>query len=176
MRSGSLKKHLTVGAGALARFMRTCAVLLRGLEPPGTSAPGNPALCLGLREHCTPAPTRLPPHNIILKIKKRFTKGKSVFICVWKDQDAETDSSHESFFRRNREAPLGGACAKLWRSRHPSTESWRTWAVLLSTRCCDQRPTKSVGTPFLRLVVFLAAATLKRIETVLMGSFSLSQS
>lgn len=76
MSSGSLKKYLTVGAGALARFMRTCAVLLRGLEPPGTSAPGNPALSLGLHEHCTPAPTRLPPHNIILKIKKSFTKGK----------------------------------------------------------------------------------------------------
>lgn len=48
--------------------------------------------------------------------------------------------------------------------------------MLLSTQCCDQRPTKSVGPPFLLLVVFLAAATLKQIETVLMGSSSLSQS
>lgn len=32
MSSGCLKKYLTVGAGALARFIRTCAVLLRGLE------------------------------------------------------------------------------------------------------------------------------------------------
>lgn len=72
MSSSCLKKYLTVGAGTLARFIRTCAVLLRGLEfgaqqpcPPGTSAPGNPALSLGLYEHRTPAPILSPPHNII---------------------------------------------------------------------------------------------------------------